>query len=112
MLVIEPVTLSGTFVRLEPLDVHHAGDLFKIGQDERVWRYLTREPLTSEGDARDWILEALEGRHSGSQLPFAIVHLASNRLAGTTRYLNICPADRGARNRLDVAQLGVSTHDG
>jgi RimJ/RimL family protein N-acetyltransferase len=89
------VTLCGTYVRLEPLGVHHAAGLYAIGQDERVWRYLTREPFGCVDDAQEWIHEALEGLQTGSQLPFAIIHLASNRVAGTTRYLNSTPTDGG-----------------
>jgi N-acetyltransferase len=34
-------------------------------------------------------------RKKGGDLPFAVIHLESGRVAGATRYLNIMPKDRG-----------------
>jgi RimJ/RimL family protein N-acetyltransferase len=93
-MVIEPVTLAGQWVRLEPLTESHAEDLFAVGQALEVWAYLWRGPLTSVEDAREWIQGALREAADGSQLPFAIVNLATGRAVGSTRYLDIARADR------------------
>ena len=89
-----PITLEGQYARLEPLDPKHAAGLFAIGQDERIWRYLLRPKLESVADALGFIEEALRVAATGSQLPFAIIDKKSNRVAGSTRYLDIRRTDR------------------
>ena len=44
---------------------------------------------------RNWVLDILSRAEKGTDLPFAVIHLASGRVAGATRYLNIMPKDRG-----------------
>jgi RimJ/RimL family protein N-acetyltransferase len=42
-----------------------------------------------------WVRDILVRSEKGTDLPFAVIHLASGRVAGATRYLNIMPQDRG-----------------
>jgi RimJ/RimL family protein N-acetyltransferase len=91
---VAPVTLDGRQVRLEPLADQHAADLFAAGREPQVWAYLWRDALVSVEDTQAWIAEALQTAAAGAQLPFAIVHRASGRAVGSTRYLDIVPADR------------------
>jgi RimJ/RimL family protein N-acetyltransferase len=44
---------------------------------------------------RAWVRDILSRAEKGTDLPFVAVHLASGRVAGATRYLNIMPNDRG-----------------
>ena len=44
---------------------------------------------------RNWVLDIRGRAEKGTDLPFAVIHLASGRVAGATRYLNIMPNDRG-----------------
>ena len=37
---VEPVTLNGRLVRLEPLTEAHVPDLVEAGQDEAIWRLM------------------------------------------------------------------------
>src|SRR5262245_2069805 len=90
----EPVVLEGNSVRIEPLDAKHAEGLFAIGQDEQIWRYLLRPKLESVVDAQGFVAKALQVAATGSQLPFAIVDRKNNRVAGSTRYLDIRCSDR------------------
>jgi RimJ/RimL family protein N-acetyltransferase len=89
-----PITLEGQYARLEPLDAKHAEGLFAIGQDEKIWRYLLRPKLESVPDALGFVQEALRVAATGSQLPFAVIDQKNNRVAGSTRYLDIRPNDR------------------
>jgi RimJ/RimL family protein N-acetyltransferase len=41
------------------------------------------------------VLDILARAEKGTDLPFTVIHLASGRVAGATRYLNIMPNDRG-----------------
>ena len=51
--------------------------------------------MKSEQDMRTWVRDILSRAGKGTDLPFVAVHLASGRVAGATRYLNIMPTDRG-----------------
>lgn len=92
---LQPVTLTGTHVRLEPLTLAHASGLLDVGRDEDIWKYLMRPPFADLDDTRGWISDALAAQQTGSQLPFVGIHKESNRVAGSTRYLNISPNDKG-----------------
>lgn len=89
-----PTVLQGENARLEPLEARHAEGLFAIGQDEKIWRYLLRPKLASVGDAQFFVEEARKVAATGTQIPFAIIDQRSNRVAGSTRYLDIRPNDR------------------
>jgi len=91
---IQPVILEGTYVRLEPLDIRRAEDLYAVGKEGSIWQYMLRPALTSLTDARHWIEEAIAAASNGSQLPFSIIDKKSDRAVGSTRYLDIRPTDR------------------
>jgi RimJ/RimL family protein N-acetyltransferase len=63
---------------------------------------------------RNWLREILARAEKGTDLPFVVVHLASGRIAGATRYLNIVPRDRGLEiggtwYGLEFQRTGVNT---
>ena len=86
---VEPVTLEGRRVRMEPLslDRHFAG-LLAIGLDLDLWRW-TLNVVKSESDLRDYLEVALADQSQGKALPFATVDRASGTIAGCTRFGNI-----------------------
>jgi N-acetyltransferase len=88
---VEPVTLSGRHVRLEPLARMHVAELSTIGLDPDLWRWVPTR-MESAADMQDYVDIALDERARGVALPFVIVDVASGRLAGSTRYANIVPA--------------------
>lgn len=91
----QPIVLTGTHARLEPLALGHAEGLYAAGRDDSVWTHLMRPALADADDARAFIAGALDAARDGAQIPFAIVRRADERVAGSTRYLNISPRDRG-----------------
>ncbi len=95
MLQVQPVTLTGTLVRLEPLEVGHAEELFEIAQNPEIWTYMSFNPSLSLADTHTWIAEALHNQEAGIEQPFAIRDLASGRICGSTRYLEIVPSHGG-----------------
>jgi len=92
---IRTVTLQGKFVRLEPLSEDHIPGLTEIGAGRDFWNFMLYGDIKTEADMRKWVLDILERGKKGTDLPFVAVHLASGRVAGATRYLNIMPNDRG-----------------
>ena len=89
-----PVILEGEHVRLEPLEISHADDLFEAGNDEAIWRYKLVAQPESVSDVRTWIDEILKSMANGREIAFAIIHKADKRAIGSTRYLDIQPAHK------------------
>jgi RimJ/RimL family protein N-acetyltransferase len=92
---VRPVTLTGRFVRLEPLSDEHVSGLAAIGIDETIWQYMPYGQMRSEGDIRRWVQDILARAAESTDLPFAAIDLASGCVAGATRYMEIRPAHRG-----------------
>jgi RimJ/RimL family protein N-acetyltransferase len=91
---IEPVTLPGKIVRLEPLSESHIPDLAKVGLDEKIWRYMRYKKVQTAEQLGGWVHEILELQTLGTDLPFAVIHLPAGNAIGCTRYLNIETSDR------------------
>lgn len=85
---VEPATLMGQAVRLEPLSTKHAPDLYTAGQDPDIWTYLAdpSEPFASEQAALTWVEHALGEERASVRIPFAIVHQTLGRAIGSTSY--------------------------
>ncbi len=92
---IEPITLSGNSVRLEPLQMKHATDLYQAAQDATIWTYMTRLPIRSLREMEQMISDALQEQSQLVSLPFAIIDLSQEKAVGSTRYLDIKPQQRG-----------------
>ena len=91
---VEPVTLAGKFVRLEPLSEAHLAGLAEAGNDPSIWRYMPYGDVSVAGGMRRWVDEVLRRRAAGTDMPFVAIHLASGRVAGATRYMDIHPEHR------------------
>lgn len=92
---IQRVTLQGKHVRLEPLSEEHISGLAAIGMGQDFWKYMLYGDMKTEVDFRHFVMDLLAREQKGTDLPFAVVHLATGRVAGATRFLNIMPNDRG-----------------
>jgi RimJ/RimL family protein N-acetyltransferase len=92
---IKPVVLTGKHVRLEPMTEEHVSDLAEIGVGQPIWDFMVYGDMNSQDDMRNWVLDIMSRGEKGTDLPFVVIHLASGRVAGATRYLNIMPKDRG-----------------
>jgi RimJ/RimL family protein N-acetyltransferase len=90
-----PVTLEGQFVRLEPLNEAHVPGLAAVGCDDRIWRLMRYGLIRTADDMRTWVLHLLEGQKAGTDMPFAVTHVATGSVAGATRYMEIRPEQRG-----------------
>ncbi len=84
-----PVTLQGSRVRLEPLELRHAADLFEAGRSRGIWRYMPLAGFGGVDDALAWISQAHKEMEQGSRIAFSIIDGDSGQCAGSTSYLNI-----------------------
>ncbi len=91
---IRPIILTGRFVRLEPLSEDHISDLAQAGKDEAIWRYMRYGFVNSPPQMQAWVENLLRLQAQGTDLPFAVFHLADERVIGATRFLEIRSTDR------------------
>ena len=91
MIALNPVTLEGHGIRLEPLTPAHHEGLAAAAADGRLWElWFTSVPEPERTGA--YIADALAGQRAGHMLPWAVRELASGAIAGSTRYHDIAPA--------------------
>jgi N-acetyltransferase len=87
-LIPQPVTLEGRTVRLEPLAQTHHAALCDIGLDPELWELIPYR-VTTPDEMAAYIQTALDAQKAGTALPFATMHVASGKVIGSTRYMNI-----------------------
>ena len=92
-MLVEPITLEGQHVRLEPLSLAHHAQLCMIGLDEELWRWVV-QPVRTPDEMRAYIEEALQAQAAGTALPFATVDKVSGRAIGSTRFGSIDRVNR------------------
>jgi RimJ/RimL family protein N-acetyltransferase len=88
MIELQPVTLEGHGVRLEPLAQEHHDALAAAAADGRLWElWFTAVPEPQQ--TRAYIAEALAGQKDGHMLPWAVRESASGQIVGSTRYHDV-----------------------
>lgn len=90
----QPVTLHGRYVRLEPIGLHHAEDLFRVGADETIWQYLARPAFTSLVDTQEWVQSCIERNEREGRVQFAVIHLGDDCAIGSTGFHDMDHANR------------------
>lgn len=90
---MEPVTLEGRHVRLEPLEERHLEDLAAVAADAVLWTWTTDSAASVEG-FRSYVDRAFEMQRAGTSLPFATVARAAGRPVGSTRFANFDAGNR------------------
>ncbi len=113
-MTIKSITLLGRVVRLEPLSEEHIPDLTIAGQNKTIWRFMLYGNITTETDMRNWVRDILSRQTRGTDLPFAVIHLETNRVIGATRFLDIRPDHRaveigGTWYSVDFQRTAVNT---
>jgi len=83
---IEPVTLEGNFVRLEPLSSTHKEELCEAIFDGELWKlHVTLVPHPN--DIEEFLINAREAYESGDGLAFATIDKKTNKVVGSTRFM-------------------------
>ena len=91
---LAPPTLRGRYITLEPIEERHAPDLFNAMQDEEVCRYLSWSPPARIDETVSLIREACALMARGQSIVFAQIWNESGEAIGSTRLLDVRPADR------------------
>lgn len=94
MIDVQPVTLEGSGIQLEPLTLEHVAALNTAAADGRLWElWFTVVPEPERMEA--YVADALKGQQEGRMLPWAVRDLVTNSIVGSTRYHDIvAPIDR------------------
>jgi N-acetyltransferase len=100
---VQPVTLEGRIVRLEPLAESHLDGLAEVAFDPALWRWTQLQPHDM-ASLRDWLERALQAREARTEEPFATVEQATGRPIGSTRFMSIVPEHR----RLEIGWTWVA----
>lgn len=94
---IEPVTLRGEHVTLEPLGNEHLHAIEAAAADGELWNlWYTSVPAPDK--THDWLAAALAMRARDGALPFVVRANATGDVVGSTRYFHV---DAGNR-RLEI----------
>jgi N-acetyltransferase len=103
LLTIEPVTLRGSVVALEPMRMDHVDALTRVGLDPELWRWIPSSVSSAE-EMRRYVATALDEQRRGVSLPFVIITRGTEQVVGSTRYGNIDLANR----RLEIGWTWVT----
>ncbi len=100
---IEPITLTGLKVVLEPLSLEHLEGMANAVKDGELWKlWFTSIPAPETAEA--YIKTALEMRENAGAMPFIVRDRESNKIIGSTRYFNV---DEG-NQRLEIGYTWYS----
>lgn len=91
MITINPISLEGFGVRLEPLAHEHHNELAVAAADGKLWE-LWFAAVPEPGQTEAYIRTALAGQQEGHRLPWAVRELTTGQIIGSTSYHDIAPA--------------------
>ncbi len=82
------ITLDGTIVSLEPLELKHRRALVQAANDGELWR-LNVTFVPSEATIDQYLETAFTQVKYGTSFPFVVIDQKPRTIIGTTRFLNI-----------------------
>jgi len=85
---VEPVTLRGERVTIEPLARDHVDALRAVARDGELWRLWFTSVPAPEGVER-YVDTALSWRDTKDAMPFVVRENTSGDVVGCTRYFNV-----------------------
>ena len=85
---LEPVTLEGTVVRLEPLSMDHLDAFCQVGLYPEIWTQ-NAWPVRDRAGMEGYIRKALNGQENGQMRPFATALQETGEVVGSTRFAAI-----------------------
>lgn len=89
-----PEALEGKRVKLIPLCIAHAGELWDSAKEEGLWTHYTFRQMGSIEKFKEFLKGSLAEAESGKGFTFTIIDKACGRMKGGTSFLDIQPASR------------------
>jgi RimJ/RimL family protein N-acetyltransferase len=84
---LQPVTLTGSLVRLEPLAERHVDALSDVAYHPDLWLF-TMTRVSDRAELETYVQAALAMAAEGTALPFVTILQSENRVIGSTRFAN------------------------
>jgi N-acetyltransferase len=91
---LDALTLEGHLIRMEPLADAHVADLTLAARDETIWQFMPYSAIVTPERMAAHVRDAISRRASGTNYPFAVIHVPSGHAIGCTCYLDIQPNSR------------------
>ncbi len=85
--------MTGKHIRLVPLRPAHAPALLDVGRSSEIWEWMPTRPVSS-ATMDGWLKKAMQAESQGREYPFVVILAQSDRLVGSTRYLDVQEDDR------------------
>lgn len=87
-MLIAPVTLDGSRVRLEPIGMEHLPALAEVAFHPDIWQWMN-DRMETEDDLRRFIQAALDASAAGTAMVWVTRSKADGKIAGSTRFADI-----------------------
>jgi RimJ/RimL family protein N-acetyltransferase len=81
-----PIVLEGAHVRLEPLRMEHAAELYEAVREPEIWTWITGDPPADVAAMERYIRQALDLQIRGEHMPWLTRRRGDGVALGTTRY--------------------------
>lgn len=92
----QPITLAGQHVRLEPLRLSHAPELFAVFRlDPSIWQWWLVTPPSTLAEMEAVLAAEMDAQAKGSKVAFVQIEPAAERAVGCTTFMDIRRRDRG-----------------
>jgi RimJ/RimL family protein N-acetyltransferase/nitroimidazol reductase NimA-like FMN-containing flavoprotein (pyridoxamine 5'-phosphate oxidase superfamily) len=86
---LTPAPMSGTHVRLEPLDLTQVDELYAATGDDEVWRHLGHARPQDRDEMAAIVAQALRAEYGGQRVPWVQRCARTGAIIGTTSYYEI-----------------------
>ena len=90
---VTPIELVGQKVKIRPMEQDDLIELYNAGNSADIWTYMPMS-VQSLDDMKRLIDNALKAREQGTEFPFVIIAKDSQKIVGSTRFLDISTANR------------------
>jgi N-acetyltransferase len=82
-------TFTGRLVRVEPLAPEHEPGLVEAAGDPEMFAWMPVDMASSRDALHEWLISTLAAAREGTTVPYAIVAADSDRVLGSTRFLEL-----------------------
>jgi len=89
-----PVVLEGSRVKLIPLVMGHAEELWESAKNEDLWEHYTFRKMENMEKFNEFLAGSLIEAETGKGFTFTIINKATGKMRGGTSFLDIQPALR------------------